>query len=184
LREWIKRKIAKKAANLYLHRSLFFRQLLYLFTVRDKESEDVLDEVFNLAIAKGFVLRKPEIRKLMPGLRDRYSVKIKKRRYELNTVARAIGSQNLIITTHSLLSCGDKLLIVVSIAHELGHIVDYQTRRKGHKLFDKIRHCDTEMFAYMFAAYLTSKLAVMVMQSTYNDYRFNIAQFLFIKIDC
>lgn len=34
-----------------------------------------------------------------------------------------------------------------TLAHELGHIIDWQTKRKGHPAFDKIKDLDNENFA-------------------------------------
>lgn len=34
-----------------------------------------------------------------------------------------------------------------TMAHEIGHVVDFQTRRKGHPDFERLQHVPTEYFA-------------------------------------
>ena len=180
------RRIALKAANLYLYRRLRYRFLLNLFTGRDPELDRLFEEVFSLALKKGFSVKKPEIRKVMRGFRDLRKIKRAQNFEEFHTIAEAITTNNIIIVFANHISDKkeDRLLMSVLLAHELGHIVDYKTKRVGHPLFDNIRHESSEMFADAFAAYLFSKMAVLKLRDTFVSHQFNVTRFSQLDLDC
>ena len=68
----------------------------------------------------------------------------------------------------------------VVIAHEFGHVIDFQTKREGHPLFRNIGHLDIEMFAHAIAAFLYTKLVVRVV---YNNIGVEFPEMKFVQLD-
>jgi Zn-dependent peptidase ImmA (M78 family) len=156
--------------------------LLDLFTKRDSELDDLFDEVFSVAMDKGFQVEKLEIRCVVHRIAYLTRTKTEKN----VTIALAFPEQNIIMvfdepTKHRR---KDKLLLLVMLAHELGHIVDGITERKGHPLFENIRDETNEMFADAFAAYLFSKFAVVKMRDTFQSDQFRATRFAQLDLNC
>ena len=120
----------------------------------DRELELILDEVMERAELKGFKLVRPEVRVLKKWLRLLRTDKILAR-------AMAIGLWNRILFDGKCFNSYTKKDLVILMAHEVGHIIDNQTQRRGHPLFDKIRDLNNEYFANSFAAFLYSKKEVI-----------------------
>ena len=176
--------------RLYLYRKWRYSRYNFFFLVpfvsqKDKELNDILDGVCNLAVAKGFKFTKPNIRLVCKDIGENHSHWLNgKLIAKTKVVALALGSDLIVIywaTKHKL----DKMELAVVVAHELGHIIDHQTNRIGHPLFDNIRHLDDEMFAHAIAAFLYSKLVVWSAYQKTGVARFNFDAFirLNLKID-
>lgn len=185
----IRRKMAVEAANLYLHSDWKHKFLVNLFTVRNGELDALFDRVFSLAVRKGFKINRPEVKQVLPGLKDRRRIRMKGVIGECQTMAVASLDDNLILVFSQAMkdyedSVVSEIVMSVILAHELGHIVDYQTERKGHKLFDNIRHLDHETFADAFAAYLYSKLAVQMLVDLIPTPYFDPIRFAQLNLNC
>ena len=117
--------------------------------------ERLLDKNLGYLKTKGFKVKRPEI---WLAAREK---KFNRQTYRQTNVLAEASVDNFIVVYPRLFR-HDDMCVEIIIAHELGHIIDFQTGRIGHPLFDNIRHLDAEMFAHAIAAYLHSKLAVAV----------------------
>lgn len=161
-----------------------YRLFLPLFTSQDGRLNLLLKMTAGIAFSKGLKFRLPTIRLINPGIAG----VIKHRRDDiLLNVYRILGQAtrdgNFILIYSEVLEKYNEVELAVIIAHELGHIIDFQTKRIGHPLFDNIRHLDQEMFAHAIAAYIYSKLVVMVVYKTVNI-PINELRFCRINLDC
>lgn len=135
--------------------------LVYLFTIKNEKLDRLLDEVCRIAAQKGLKFKRPEIRMVCEGIRE-----IRKRRVSGQIVGRvagkALGGELIMIFAKCLDEFSD-MELAVTVAHELGHIIDEQMQRTGHPFFEAIKHLDLdrETFADAVAAYLYSKLVVI-----------------------
>jgi len=142
---------------------------------RDKRLEYLLDEVIKKAEEKGFKIKRPRVRILKRGLGLLVVSEIPAR-------ACASGYFNRILFDGKWFRVNSNDVRRSIMAHELGHIVDHQTNRIGHPLFEKIRHVDQELFADAFAAFLYSKQDVIeIREPWYLAAHFNKEKFM--KLD-
>jgi len=120
----------------------------------------LLDININLAMSKGLVFKRPSIWLVNGDSLLNYV-------YERSrTLGQALSGDNCILI-YPLAFCSlDDATLEIVIAHELGHIIDEQTKRQGHPIFDNLRHLDKEMFAHAIAAYIHSKISVITALNT------------------
>jgi hypothetical protein len=114
---------------------------------KDLELEAILGEVSIEAKERGFVFERPAIRraKLWFGY--------------FNHRAAAITSHegDLILINSLNASHINRDGYVGLIAHELGHVIDVQSKRNGNPFFNNIKHLDPEIFASVIAAHIYSR---------------------------
>lgn len=156
------RKARLKVARIYFaNPTTANRWLVYLFTVKNEKLDRLLDEVCRIAAQKGLKFKRPEIRMVCEGIGE-----IRTRRAIGQIVGRvvgkALGGELIMIFARCLDEFSD-MELAVTVAHELGHIIDEQTQRIGHPFFESIKHLDIdrETFADAMAAYLYSKMVVI-----------------------
>ena len=145
-------------------------------TRRDKKLEMLLDEVMESAEESGFTIKRPKVRILKRGLGMLAIGDVPAR-------ACAQGRRNRILFDRKWFPFNDYVTRRAIMAHELGHIVDYQTNRMGHPLFDKIKYVRSELFADAFAAFLYSKEDVISFREPWYYAAFNKEEFLALDID-
>lgn len=122
-----------------------FQKLL----TRNDRVYTICGKICDTAAEKGFKFNYPWIAVTKPWVRPTFFWGI------------AYYSANAIIINHDALKLSNNSDISALIAHELGHLIDYQTKRKGHSFFTKaIVALEKEDFAWAFAAYITSLEAV------------------------
>lgn len=137
-----------------------YNLLLPIFSKKDSKLEGILDIICTLAAKKGFVFVKPKIRVIRKGLRQRITHWHDGEVISISHVCGLALDGDLILIFWKVIDEFTEMELAVVVAHEFGHILDYQTDRKGHPLFDNIRHADGELFADAIAAYLYTKLVV------------------------
>ena len=130
--------------------------LLSALTYQDAEVNSVATEVITRARSKGFKLRTPIIRKTRAlvgplGWREGWSTRI------FYAVANR-NSRAIIIDSHQVNSSTfDHQCLKILLAHEIGHIIDFESSRKGHPLLNNYKDISNENFANLIVVYLYSK---------------------------
>lgn len=126
-----------------------------LFSYRNRILDSVLEEVCLLAEAKGIRFVRPQIRQVYPEANVMFQTKVKEHKYVCG-----VAFQGGLILILPFTGIKTRMQLAILIAHELGHIVDYQTRRKGHPFLEspQVKGLDGEGFADAFACYLFGKL--------------------------
>ncbi|MBI3274007.1 MAG: hypothetical protein HYZ69_02585 [Candidatus Colwellbacteria bacterium] len=156
------RRLRKKAIKLYFACPADFnRWLTHIFSVENEKLNKALDEICAIALSKGLKFKRPEIRMIHRGLAE-----IKKKRSSGKVIGRIAGTTiggDLILVYSKFVDEFSNMELAVLVAHEFGHILDYQTKRQGHPLFESIRHLDldVEIFADAVASYLYSKIVAI-----------------------
>lgn len=118
------------------------------FMRRDERVSKICFDICDAAVNKGFKLVYPRIMITKPWVRP---VLFEGVAYSENIIA---------INGASLKKWSDSELSAV-IAHEVGHLIDFQTKRKGHPFFiPEIKALEAEKFAWAIAAYITSSEVV------------------------
>lgn len=135
------------------------RMWLNTFSRRTKTLDSVLEEVCLLAEAKGFKFKRPEIRKIYPEANRVFQTRINDNKYVCGV---AVKDKLILIMPFNGIKVRMQLAILV--AHELGHILDVATKRKGHPFFEssQVKDLDSERFADAFVCYLFGKLVFSV----------------------
>ncbi len=148
-----------------------------LITRPDYRLEIILTEVMNKSNEKGFTIKRPNIRVLKKGL-GLLSPN------GFPSLACASGHLNRILFDEKWLKFDKCFDLRIAMAHELGHVVDYQTKRFGHPLFEKICYVNKEMFADAFTAFLYSKEDVLLFREPeYIKESFNKEEFLNLDLN-
>lgn len=114
--------------------------------------EKVLSEVVELARKKGFKFETPSV-----SAHNSRKYGLLGASYSMPARAMANKGESIAYDLDYFSIDNDLGYVRAVMAHELGHIIDKQTERKGHPLFDKIKHLDGEGFADAFAVYICSK---------------------------
>lgn len=121
--------------------SFLFRQ----FTKKDERVDNIFYEICEAAIAKGFKFGYPRIMITKPWVKP------------LSFEGRAYSLENMIVINGASLEKWSDSELSAVIAHEVGHLIDFQTKRNGHPFFTlEIKALETEKFAWAIAAYITS----------------------------
>lgn len=129
------------------------------FSERNQKLDETLDEVCTIAIGKGFSFIRPEIRMISRGIGVVY--KERNTRLQVGRLRGCAFGDQLILVFASCMDEYSDMELAVLVAHEFGHIIDWQTNRCGHPLFESIYYLDLETFADAVAAYLYSKLVLI-----------------------
>ena len=120
--------------------------ILRLFLRKDKRTLKIFYEIWESVVDKDFKFRCPWITTTKQWVRP------------LPFWGRAYLSKNMIVITGYLINQLNDSELSAVIAHELGHLIDYQTKRKGHPFFtpEKAALLGNEMMAWEIADYITS----------------------------
>lgn len=157
------RRVRKKLAQCYFKfPTKNNRWLIYVFSEENGRLNKVLDEVCGLASGKGLKFTRPEIRMVCSGIGEIYKVGSTG-----EVVGKVIGKaleDNLILVFAKYVDGLSDMELAVVVAHEFGHIIDFQTKRQGHPLFESVKHLelDRETFAHAVAAYLYGKIVLLM----------------------
>ena len=147
----------KAARSYFSHPTGNNRWLVNLFAVKNDELDQMLDNICKIMKQKNFKFKRPEIRMVCKYIGEK---KIVNGQIVESVVGRAFGGELILIFAKYLDKFSDMELAVV-VAHEFGHIIDIQTKRTGHSLFEAIGHLDSETFANAIASYIYSKFVVI-----------------------
>lgn len=120
--------------------------MIRIFTEKDTRLNNLLREVCGLAEQKGFLAIETDIRwvRSFVGATD-----VCAEVYSLNEIY-CIYIFSSVVYDYS----DDELRLL--IAHEVGHIIDWKSRRAGHPVFPLTRSFNREEFADFIVAYLYS----------------------------
>jgi hypothetical protein len=149
----------KAARSYFSHPTGDNRWLVNLFTVKNDKLDQMLDNICKIAKQKSLEFKRPEIRMVRKYIGEKIIVN---GQIVGSAAGKAFGGELILIFAKYLDKFSDMELAVV-IAHEFGHIIDVQTKRAGHPLFEAIKHLDldSETFAFAVASYIYSKLVVI-----------------------
>lgn len=181
------RKVRKLAMKMWLYPKYgqvwfgdYFDFLLPVFAKKDLGLELILDVICSSAAQKGFVFTKPKIRVIRKGIGQRLRYWHDNEIVTKKDVCGLASEGRLILIFWNVAHEFTEMELAVIVAHEFGHILDYQTKRKGHPLFDNIRYVDQELFAHAIASYLYSKLVV---KTAYERIGIKINDLAFINLN-
>lgn len=144
--------------NNILWRGYSYSFLCRRFMKRDERVSKTCYDICDAAVNKGFKLKYPRIMITKPWVQP-------------VSFAGLAYSENMIAINGALLKKWSDSELSALVAHEVGHLIDYQTKRERHPFFTpEIKALETEKFAWALAAYITSSKIV-------DDYFENLYKF-------
>ncbi len=172
-------KFARVAAQMYFSgdydEDYFSRHLLDIFTDKDEALTGYLAKIVGSAHKKCLKFKTPEISRTKPYLPDiEWMHKFSdgsERPVPMVAVATDRPGYQIIVHqrafNHNLDEYQAKIVLAGIIAHELSHIIDEDSKRIGHPIFDKIRHLGKELFADALGAYLVGPYPILRMREVH-----------------
>lgn len=135
--------------NIFLWRGYSHSFLCRRFVRKDERVSRICSNICDAAVHKGFNLTYPRIVITKPWVRP------------LCFEGRAYLFENRIVINGDSLKKWSELELSAVVAHEVGHLIDFQTKRTGHLFFTpEIKAYDSEKLAWAIATYITSSEVV------------------------
>lgn len=127
---------------LWSHSDSFF---FMRFTKKDERVDNIFYEICEAAVVKGFKFGYPRIMITKPWVKPLF--------FE----GRAYLFENMIVINGASLKKFSNSELSAVIAHEIGHLIDYQMEKEKHPFFTaEIKALEREKRAWAIAEYITS----------------------------